>query len=201
MKRSLLCFAAVLSLGHSVVFGQTVKRATAAPSPDTTSELSQSATFRPGDSFEISLGAVPPETGDSQNFQKVYTVGGDGTINVPFAGLVRAAGLTQSPLEKLIQQKLLEGKIYRWPTITIVVPEKARLITVGGQVRQPQRTYWSADMTLMSAINAAGGPADFAGDKVRLTRKQKVMLYSRKKLIKNPQEDPSLFPGDQIEVL
>jgi protein involved in polysaccharide export with SLBB domain len=72
---------------------------------------------------------------------------------------------------------------------------------VGGQVRAPQRTFWSADMTLMSAINAAGGPAGFAGDKIRLTRKQKVMVFSRKKLLKNPTEDPSLFPGDQIEVL
>ncbi|HEX5175600.1 MAG TPA: polysaccharide biosynthesis/export family protein [Chthoniobacteraceae bacterium] len=201
MRNPLLFFAVVLFFGQSVLVAQTVRRATAAPPSETAPDLSETARFRPGDSFEISLGAVPPETGDAQAFQKIYTIGGDGTINVPFAGMVRAAGLTQSQLEKAIQQRLIDGKIYRWPTITINVPEKARLITVGGQVRQPQRTYWSADMTLMSAINAAGGPADFAGDKVRLTRKQKVTVYSRKKLIKNPQDDPSLFPGDQIELL
>lgn len=197
----LFVFAIALFAIHAASFAQTVKRATAVRGADTTSEFSQSATFRPGDSFEMSLGAVPSESGDAQNFNKTYTVGGDGTINVPYAGTIRAAGLTQSQLEKTVQQRLIDEKIFRWPTITINVQERARLITVGGQVRSPQRTFWSADMTLMSAINAAGGPADFAGDKIRLTRKQKVMVFSRKKLLKNPTEDPSLFPGDQIEVL
>jgi polysaccharide export outer membrane protein len=201
MKSFPLVLAAAFVAFDPGLFAQTVKKAIPLNTADTTSELSQSATFRPGDSFEMSLGGVPAETGDAQSFNKPYTVGGDGMINVPFAGLIRAAGLTQSQLEKAIQQKLIDGKIFRWPTITINVPERARLVTIGGQVRQPQRAFWSADMTLMSAINAAGGPADFAGDKVRLTRKQKVMVYSRKKLIKNPTEDPSLFPGDQIEVL
>jgi polysaccharide export outer membrane protein len=202
MRNSLLCFAVLAFVGPSLLAEPTVRKAKAVNSGDPAApEVSPSATFRPGDSFEMSLGAVPPETGDAQTFQKIYTVGADGTINVPFAGLVRAEGLTQSQVEKVVQQRLIDGKIYRWPTITINVPEKARLITVGGQVRAPQRTFWSADMTLMSAINAAGGPADFAGDKVRLTRKQKVTVFSRKKLIKNPQDDPNLFPGDQIEVL
>src|SRR5688500_10032113 len=161
--RLLLCFGLALLSFPDAVVAQTVRRATPAAPADTNSDFSQSATFRPGDSFEMSLGAVPAETGDAQNFNKMYTIGGDGTINVPFAGVIRAAGLTQSQLEKAIQQRLIDQKIFRWPTITINVPERARLITVGGQVRAPQRTFWSADMTLMSAINAAGGPADFAG--------------------------------------
>jgi protein involved in polysaccharide export with SLBB domain len=109
--------------------------------------------------------------------------------------------LTQSQLEKAVQTKLIEEKIFRWPTITINVPERSRLITVGGMVRAPQRIFWSADMTLMSALNAAGGPADFAGDKIRLTRNKKPTNFSRKKLVKFPDQDPKLLPGDQIEAL
>jgi protein involved in polysaccharide export with SLBB domain len=196
-----LCFAAALFSLLGSASAQTVKRATPVVPSNTQPVISESATFRPGDAFEMSLGAVPLVEGDAVGFNKLYTVGGDGTINVPFAGVIRAEGLTQSQLEKAIQTRLIEQKIFRWPTVTIAVPERARLITVGGQVRQPSRTYWSSDLTLMMAINAAGGPADFAGDKIRLTRNKKATIFSRKKLVRNPELDPKLFPGDQIEVL
>jgi protein involved in polysaccharide export with SLBB domain len=188
----------------------TVKRATrvapalaraAQSSPQSSSAApAEGTTFRPGDLFDLSIGAVPIE-GDPAGMVKVYTIGADGFVNVPYAGQVRAEGLTQSELERAIQTRLIEQKIFRWPTITINVPEKSRLITVGGMVRVPQRIFWSADMTLTSALNAAGGPADFAGDKVRLTRNKKPNLYSRKRLVKSPDQDPKLLPGDQIEAL
>lgn len=177
-----------------------VKPAAAGTAQPPPSAPSENSTFRAGDSFEMSIGAVPIE-GDPAGFHNVYTIGADGFVNVPYAGLVRAEGLTQSQLEKALQTKLIEEKIFRWPTITINVPERARLITVGGMVRAPQRIFWSADMTLMSAINAAGGPADFAGDKIRLTRNKKLSIFGRKKLLKFPDQDPKLMPGDQIELL
>lgn len=197
-----------LLIGVSDVCAQTVKRAPpvkpgaadkrapAAVDP----AFSESALFRPGDTFDLNLGAVPLEA-EPASFNKTFTIGGDGFVNVPYAGQVQAAGLTQSQLERAIQTRLIEGKIFRWPTITITVPERARLITVGGQVRAPQRIYWSADMTVMSALNAAGGPAEFAGDKIRVTREKKLQMFSRKRLLKKPEEDPRVFPGDQIELL
>jgi protein involved in polysaccharide export with SLBB domain len=130
--------------------GQTVKRAASA-TPDT----EPNATLRAGDTFEVSLGGVPPESADAQSFNKPHTVGADGTVNLPYVGIIRAAGLTQSQIEKVIERRLIEEKIFRWPTITLNVPERARLITVGGKVRVPQRTYWSADTALISALNAA----------------------------------------------
>ena len=47
----------------------------------------------------------------------------------------------------------------------------------------------------------AGGPAEFAGDKIRLIRDKKPQIFSRKKLTRNPELDPRLLPGDQIEHL
>jgi len=120
-------------------FAQTVKRAipakpAAVPASALADANSGSATFRPGDSFEMSLGGIPAE----YIFQKTFTVGADGMINVPYAGLIRAAGVTQSQFEKTVEKQLIEAKIYRWPTITIQMPERPRLITFGGQVRQTQ---------------------------------------------------------------
>jgi protein involved in polysaccharide export with SLBB domain len=60
-------------------------------------------------------------------------------VNIPLAGHVRAVGLTQNQLEKAIEQKLVEAKIFRWPTATINVLPDSRAVTVGGSVRTPTR--------------------------------------------------------------
>jgi len=157
------------------------------------------ASFRPGDTFEVTLGGVPAE--EIASFTRQFTIGGDGYVNVPYGGQVRAAGLTQSQLEQAIQRALIERKIYTNPTITINTTQAARLVTVGGQVRNPSRIPWTSDLTLLTAISACGGTGDFASDKINLTRGGQVQVYSRKKLKRAPQEDPRLLPGDQVEQL
>ena len=122
------CHAPAQSVGSAAAVASTVRA---------------NATFQPGDTFELNLGAVPAE--DHAAFSSVYTVSGQGLVKLPYVRLVQVAGLTQSQLEKAIQNRLIEEKIFRWPTITINVPEPARPITVGGDVRAPARTYWSAD--------------------------------------------------------
>ena len=72
----------------------------------------------------MSLGGIPLESGDS--FQKPYTVGADGMVNVPYTGSIRATGLTQSQLEKLIERRLIDEKIFRWTMVTIASPERRR---------------------------------------------------------------------------
>jgi hypothetical protein len=59
---------------------------------------------------------------------------------------------------------------------------------------------YTSDLTLVSTISAAGGPSDFAGDKIRLTRAGKILWFSRKKLDKDPTLDVPIKPGDQIEI-
>ena len=76
-----------------------------------------------------------------------------------------------------------------------------RSVTVGGNVRNPGRQLWSADLTLMTAIASASGPSDFAGDKINLIRSGTITLYRYKALKKNPADDPKLLPGDQVDFL
>jgi len=47
----------------------------------------------------------------------------------------------------------------------------------------------------MSAIASAGGPSDFAGDKINLIRNGAVTLYRYKLLKKNPIDDRSFSPA------
>ncbi len=192
MKKFLLLTALLLTVIGSQA--QDVRRATAAdPSRN------QSASFRSGEVFELRMSGMPPE--DAVPFAQTFTIGGDGFVNIPFAGQVRAVGLTQSQLERAIEQRLVEAQIFTHPTATINVAPQARYVTIGGQVRAPQRMVWSPDLTLLSGIAAAGGPADFAGDKIKLSRNRQVTVYSRKSLNKNPADDPRLLPGDQIDQL
>jgi protein involved in polysaccharide export with SLBB domain len=199
MRTLALCLALVLpalSGAHAQFFRRS---APAAPAAAPIPELNEGATFRPGDMFELRLSGMPAE--DAAAFAQQFTIGGDGFVNVPFGGQVRGAGLTQSQLERAIEKCLVEQKIFTRPTATINVAPQARFVTIGGQVRAPQRMVWSADLTLTSALSAAGGPGDFAGKKIKLTRGGKMTIYSKSDLEKSPEKDPRLLPGDQIEQL
>jgi|GEM_PF-2932379 len=169
-----------------------------APSPQT-SGSGAGAALRPGDAFELRMTGMPAD--DAQMFGGTFTIGGDGFLNIPLAGQIRAAGLTQSQLEKSIEKRLIEEKIFRWPTATINVRNEARFVTVGGNIRAPNRIPWSQDLSLLAAISACGGVGDFGGDKVNLIRNAEVTTFSIKKLKRKPIDDPKLLPGDQLDVL
>jgi polysaccharide export outer membrane protein len=77
----------------------------------------------------------------------------------------------------------------------------ARLVSVGGSVRQPSRQAFTEDMTLLTAINAAGGFNDFADQRhVRVLRGSEVKIYDVRQIRKDPSKDVKLQPGDKIEV-
>jgi protein involved in polysaccharide export with SLBB domain len=109
-------------------------------------------------------------------------------------------GLTQSQLEREIERRFVDEKFFRWPTVTINVPNQTRYVIVGQGVRAPNRIPWSADMTLLGAIATCGGPDEFAPDRINLIRDGKAVQYSRKKLQRNPDLDPKVAPGDRIEL-
>jgi len=156
------------------------------------------AAFRPGDTFQMRMGGMPYE--DAASFPIEYTIGGDGFVNIPLGGQIRAAGLTQSQLERAIERRLVEQKIFRWPTATINVPNVSRFVTVGGAVRGPGRYPWSADMTITSALMSAGGPTEWGGKRIYLTRSGEVRRYDYKKIKARPADDERVLPGDQIEL-
>ena len=190
----------VVRPGTAVRQATAVRPAAGAPTatPATqTSAMASGAVFRANDTFRLSLAGMPTE--DTLQYDKPFTIGGDGFFNIPLAGQIRAAGLTQSQLERAIERKLVESEIFRFPTATVYVEPQARFVTVGGAVRNPTRVPWSPDLTLLTAISAAGGGGDFATDKIDLIRGGKKGLYRKSRLEKDPSQDPLLVPGDRIE--
>ena len=76
----------------------------------------------------------------------------------------------------------------------------ARFVNVGGAVRNPARVPFTEDMTLLAAINAAGGFNDFADQKrVRLLRGSEVKFATSASFARSS-KDVHLQPGDRVEV-
>jgi protein involved in polysaccharide export with SLBB domain len=157
------------------------------------------ATLRVGDPVDLKISGVPAE--DQAQVNNIYTVDADGAINLPYIGKVHAAGVTPAQLARSIEENYRSNKIYTDPNITIIMQPSARFVNVGGAVRMPTRVPFTEDMTLLTAINAAGGFNDFADQRhVRLLRGSEVTVYDVRRFRRDPSEDVRLRPGDKIEV-
>ena len=202
LKRVLVPGLAMLLLAGPRLHGQAAAPAQAVPAQTAPAQAvaqGPAVGLRSGDTVDVRIANVPPE--DMSEWDAPYTVDESGMLNLPFIGNIKAGGLPPSQVQLAIQNKLISDGIYTNPTVTVNPPTGMRFISVAGAVRAPGRVPYTSDLTLMSAISAAGGANDFAGDKIRLTRGGKVEFYSRKKLYKDPSQDPRIEPGDQIEIV
>jgi protein involved in polysaccharide export with SLBB domain len=164
-----------------------------------TSGLFAQAVLRVGDPIELKIGGVPAE--EQQQVNNTYTVDTTGAINLPYINKVHAEGLTPAQLAQAIEGSYRANKVFTNPTVTILMQPTARFVNVGGAVRAPNRIPFTEDITLLSAINAAGGFNDFADQKhVRLLRGNSAKVYDIRQFRRDPSLDPKLQPGDRIEV-
>lgn len=157
------------------------------------------ATLRIGDPVDLRIGGVPNE--EQQQVNNTYTVDSEGFVNLPYINKMRAAGITPAQLARTIEDNYRSNKIYTNPNITITMALTSRFVNVGGSVRNPSRVPFTEDMTLLAAINAAGGFNDFADQKrVRLLRGSEVRVYDVRQFRRDPSKDVGLQPGDRVEV-
>ena len=157
------------------------------------------ATLRVGDPVELRIGGVPAE--EQQQVNNIYTVDATGSINLPYINKVHAEGLTPAELSQSIENNYRVSRIFTNPTITIVMQPTSRFVSVGGAVRSPMRVPFTEDMTLLVAINAAGGFNDFADQKrVRLLRGSTAKMFDIRQFRRDPSLDVRLQPGDRVEV-
>jgi protein involved in polysaccharide export with SLBB domain len=157
------------------------------------------ATLRIGDPVELKISGVPAE--DQAQVNNTYSVDATGSINLPYIGKIHAEGMTPALLSRSIEESFKTNKVYSNPNVTILMQPGARFVNVGGSVRSPSRVQFTEDMTLLTAINAAGGFNDFADQRhVRLLRGNDATVYDVRRFRKDPSQDVRLRPGDKIEV-
>ncbi len=115
----------------------------------------------PGDVIEITVSGME----EIQNLSQRVT--GEGTISLPFVGVIRASGMTEKTLTQEIRRRL-ESKYMRDPQISLFVKEfRSRQVAVIGAVQKPglYNLASSAD-TLMGMISQAGGMKPEAAERI-----------------------------------
>jgi protein involved in polysaccharide export with SLBB domain len=165
------------------------------PAPSTNAVVPSDA-IRAGDKITIRLTGVPTD----QSYINEYEIPDTGDITVPdMSQPFHAAGMRSGELAERITQAYKDNKIYTNPNVTVISEE--RYVSVGGDVRTPMRVLYTADLTVIGAINAAGGFDEYA-DKhhVRIVRGTQVLMLDGARAQRIPGLDLIVYPGDQINV-
>lgn len=158
------------------------------------------AQIQPGRAIQITVSGVPAD--EKGRFDPIYPVSESGTINMPFIGQIRAAGLRAEALASALESRYKSAGIYTNPTFQVIDSSAKRLeeqvVVLGGQVRSPGPKPYNRTLTLWQAIQAAGGPTEFGSMKrVKLMRRGNMKTYD----VTKPQfMQIPLEPDDTIEV-
>ncbi len=154
-----------------------------------------------GTSVQITIMGVPTE--EKSKIDSMYPVSDGGTVNLPFIGVMRAAGLRPEALAASIQNAYKSAEIYTDPTIQVVWTTegggvRSQVVHVGGYVRNTGPIAFQRNLTIWQAVQAAGGPNEFGSlRRVKLYRAGKTQTYD----IENPQfKTIPLQPDDTLEV-
>lgn len=132
-----------------------------------------------------------------------YNVNPDGTIQFPFIGPIKIAGLTENEARELLTRRL--SKFVHEPQVTVRVQAyRNGRIYVDGEVRVPGlQTLDDVPMTLPEAINRAGGFSPEADrSSLELTRNDRTIQINMPKLTRqgvNPNRI-LLASGDLLRV-
>lgn len=140
-----------------------------------------------------------------EEFARDVQTDASGNFLYPLIGLVEAGGKTPFEVASLIEARL-RGKFVRNPSVTVNLEESlSQLVTIDGEVKKPGSYPVQGKMTLLKAIAAAEGTAQFASleDVVifRMVDKKKYAgLYNLAAIRRGTYEDPEIFANDVVVV-
>lgn len=132
-----------------------------------------------------------------------YRVQSDGTFFYPFVGQIRASGMSVEQIREVLTQRLAE--FIPNPQLQVRVAEfNSQRVVVAGEVRQPNRQpLTTVPLTLIEAINAAGGLNDIAdARRVTVQRGGNTYRVDLDAFLKAgvQQNNPVLRSGDVVSV-
>ena len=154
----------------------------------------QSSALRVGDMITVSFSDVPNPPAEIRT-----RIPEDGMVPLHFSIRLRAAGLIIPDLEKAIREAYVPRYYQR---LTAIVRSEERFFFVGGEVRNPSRYPMQANLTVLRAIDTAGGFTDFAKHReIELRRENGERFYiNEKKARENSALDLPLLANDHIVV-
>jgi polysaccharide export outer membrane protein len=197
----------MLSCGIGPVLAQTPAPATSAPAPTAAAEappaspVPASYIIGPGDTLQIFVWRNP-------ELAATVPVRPDGKISTPLVEDMVAVGQNPSALARDIEKVL--GEYVRSPQVNVIVTQPASVysqVKVIGQVARPQALAYREGMTVLDAVLAVGGLANFAaGNRARIMRvedgKQREIKIKLEALVNDGdmKQNVALKPGDVLVV-
>ena len=126
-------------------------------------------------------------------------VAADGTIDVPFAGVIKVAGESVAGVQNAIVQRL-KGKAHQPQVVVRVLQNATSNVTVVGEVSNSVRMPLTAKgERLLDALAAAGGVRQPVGKmSLQITRGEQVRSLPLERVIASPEENVFLQPGDVV---
>ncbi|HUP04312.1 MAG TPA: polysaccharide biosynthesis/export family protein [Bryobacteraceae bacterium] len=190
--------AAFVLIGFAAGWGVAARAQSAAPADPV---MPEGYRIGAGDVLEIMVWKEPEASVGG------VEVRADGKITVPLIGEVAASGLTPTELTKILVDKFSQY-ILNGPTVTVVTKEiNSRRIYVLGKVKKEGPLALLRPMTVLQALDEAGGLADFASKtKIYVLRnvkgKQTKMPFDYKAVVKGQrlEQNVTLLPDDTIVV-
>ena len=155
-----------------------------------------SASFGASDSA-TALGATAPVT--SETSIPDMMVNDRGYIRVPFAGQVRAAGLTPSEVEREITSRLA-GKAHEPQVIVQITRNATSGVTTVGDIATNTRIPLSPRGERLLDVSAAAGGLKTPVDKttIQITRGDRVVTMPMSSVVRDPAENIRLASNDVV---
>ncbi|MGU3495276.1 polysaccharide biosynthesis/export family protein [Xanthobacteraceae bacterium A53D] len=125
-----------------------------------------------------------------------------GTISIPYAGEVQAAGRTTSAIQDEIVNALT-GKAIQPQVLVTVTRPVSNTVTVSGEVVQGARVPLSAKGDrLLDVIATAGGiRAPVSETFIQLSRGNHTVRAAMEKVVSDPRENVYMQPGDVLTLV
>ena len=141
----------------------------------------------PGDKLRVTVFGEDKLSGE-------YQIDNAGSLSLPLAGTIQAAGLTKSELEEAVTREL-KGQYLRNPKVTVDVVS-FRPFYVLGEVQKPGEYQFRSGLNVLSAIAIAGGAT------YRANRSTVLIQRSGSNEEKEYPQSPTILvmPGDVVRV-
>jgi polysaccharide export outer membrane protein len=123
-----------------------------------------------------------------------YQIDTAGSLSLPLAGTIEAAGLTKPELERALTTKL-KGEYLRNPKVTVDVIS-FRPFYVLGEVKSPGEYPYRSGLNVLSAIAIAGGATYRANNSIVL-----IQRSGTSDMVEYPQSPTiPVLPGDVLRL-
>lgn len=159
------------------------------------------AGLEPGEQINLTIRGVNPA--EQQKISGIYRVGESGGVRLPLLDeLLPARGLTPEQLARAAEAAYVKAGIYARPAIEVEAvqgkdQQGTAVVSVGGQVRRAGDSPFRKGMTVIQALDAAGGKNEFGGRNLFLIRDGKQYCLDFTNLA---HKNIVLLPNDSIQV-